>query len=71
MKTLPLRKLVVPIASGSDPDVIEIDDCSNAVGDFPEIDTPCDLSPSGQCVYSWRDHFRACIHCKQESGLDE
>ncbi len=64
-------KLTIPIANGSDPQVMEIEDCTESVGDFPEIETPCDLSPSGQCEYSWRDNFRACIHCRKTSGLDE
>ncbi len=65
-----MNRLTIPIANGSEP-AVEIEDCDNAVGDFPEIETPCDLSPSGQCEYSWRDNFRACIHCRKTSGLDE
>ncbi len=56
-------------------DEIEFHDFTEVYGDnvvelFPEIITPCDLSPSGQCEYSWRDKFHACIHCKKPSGLD-
>lgn len=47
--------------------VIEIDDCRQVYGD--DVTEPCDRSPSGQCVYSWRDDFRRCVHCKRESGL--
>lgn len=65
------RALTLPISSGSDPDVIEMEDCTEAVGDFPEIDTPCPRAPAGQCEYSMRDGFRRCMHCGQPSGLDE
>lgn len=51
------------------PDVIEIDDAREAVGDWPEIDTPCDRSPAGQCVYVYPD-YRLCIYCDKPSGLD-
>lgn len=64
--------VVIPIANGSEPEILELDDLTEVYGvDFPEIDTPCDLSPSGQCEYSWRDNFRVCIHCRKPSGLDE
>jgi hypothetical protein len=69
-RTLPLT-LAVPVASGSDPDVIEIEDAINVYGDFPEIDTPCDASPVDQCEYSITDNFRRCIYCGKTSGLDE
>lgn len=32
---------------------------------FPEIDTPCDLSPVGQCEYGILN-VDVCIHCKRE-----
>jgi hypothetical protein len=69
-RTLPFA-LAVPVASGSDPDVIEIDDCIQVYGDWPEIDTPCEASPVDQCEYSAVDNFRRCIYCGRESGLDE
>lgn len=67
-----MSKLSIPTSAGSDPEVLDdIGDATESVGDFPEIETPCDLSPSGQCEYSWRDNFHSCIHCRQTSGLDE
>jgi hypothetical protein len=68
-RTLPFA-VVIPIASGSDRDVIEIDDCREVVGDWPEVIEPCDKSPDGQCVYGWPDD-RACKYCGRLSGLDE
>lgn len=73
--TLPLA-LVVPTHSGSDPDVLEMEDCTEVYGDnimemFPEIDTPCEnpLAPGGQC------HFNAvaldptiCLYCGKRTG---
>lgn len=53
----------------SDPgDVVDIDDATEAYGDrddlpYPEIDTPCDESPSGQCEYDARHDPERCIHC--------
>lgn len=63
------RRLTVPIGAGSEPDLIEIEDIHDAIGEFQDIDTPCDRSPSGQCEYSMSDNFRCCIHCGKESGL--
>lgn len=71
-RTIP--KLTICTASGSDPDVIEsMDDCRDVYGidvdEFGDVIELCDHSPDGQCQYSWRDKWRACIHCKKESGL--
>lgn len=71
MKTLPIA-LAVPIHSGSDPDVIELEDCHQVYADdFPEIDTPCDAeeNPSGQCVFNSLaiEHDR-CIYCGKRTG---
>ena len=56
------KRIVVPF---SDPDQIVIDDMDDATevyGEWPEIDTPCDESPSGQCEYRTPD-YETCIHC--------
>lgn len=72
-RTIP--KLIVPIASGSEPQVIEIDDCREVYGDqdhddFGTVFEPCDASPSGQCEYDSTDrfYFDRCIHCKRITG---
>lgn len=69
-----IRSLTIPIGAGSEPELIEIDDASEAVGEF-EVDDYgdvfelCPRSPSDQCVYSMTDNFKCCIHCGRESGL--
>jgi hypothetical protein len=69
------RSLTVPISSGSDPDLIEIDDAQEAIGVEPELDEfsypieVCDLNPSGYCEYSMADRFTRCIHCGRKSEL--
>lgn len=70
-------KLMVPTHSGSDPDVIEIDDAKNVYGDcevddFGSLTEPClsSRNPAGQCQYSWHDKWTRCIHCGQPSELD-
>lgn len=74
-RTIP--KLTVSTARGSDPDVIEsIDDCTEMYADnvipmFPEIDTPCDAAPSGQCEYNGElpePELYRCLHCKRLTG---
>lgn len=70
------RKIVINTYAGSEP-VLEMEDCTAAVGadlefdDFGEVIELCDRSPMGQCEYSWRDKWHACIHCGKPSGLDE
>ena len=76
------RNRIIPMlrvrtAAGSDPDVIEIDDCREVYLD-PGIDQdelgnvfcPCDKSPSGQCEYDSTDRicFDRCIHCRRITG---
>lgn len=64
--------IVIPIANGSEPELLELDDLTEVYCDsVDEVDTPCDLSPSGQCEYSWRDDFKVCIHCRKTSGAEE
>lgn len=47
-----------------------IEDCTEVYDDpFDDIGEPCEMSPNGQCEYSWRDDWKVCIHCKRESGL--
>lgn len=50
----------------SDPGEIEVDDADEAYGDWPQIDTPCEASPVGQCEYSAREPER-CIHCGRKT----
>lgn len=67
-RTIP--KLIVSIASGSDPDVIEaLDDCDEAYGDWPDVIEPCIASPKGQCQYSYVDNHENCIHCGKGEGV--
>jgi hypothetical protein len=66
----------VPYPASIKESSINIDDCSevyldNVIEMFPEIDTPCGKSPSGQCEYTISDNFHACEHCGQPSGLDQ
>lgn len=70
-RMLKLRKLQVPLASGTDPDVIDIDDGREAVGDWPLIEETCPRAPAGQCEYSHHDKWTRCIHCGRPSGFDE
>lgn len=69
-----MNRLTIPIANGSDPEVIDIEDRGSpslAYGeDFPEIDTPCDYSPTGQCEYGGPND-RECKWCRKPSGLDQ
>lgn len=40
--------IVIPIANGSEPELLELDDLTEVYCDsVDEVDTPCDLSPSG------------------------
>lgn len=72
LRILPFA-LVVPLSSGSDPDVIAIDEDREVYGDWPEIDTPCDddANPGDQCVYNaelpFPEHHR-CVYCKRMTG---
>lgn len=50
------RRLVSPFGPDS------IDDATEVYGDWPEIDTPCDKSPVGQCEFLACDPD-TCIHC--------
>jgi hypothetical protein len=73
--TKPLA-LIVPVSSGSEPEILELEDCHQVYGDnieqlFPEIDTPCEHpdAPAGQC------HFNAvgleperCLYCGKRTG---
>lgn len=71
-RNLPLA-LAIPVSSGSDPDVIEIEDASEVYGDdFPEIDDLCPKNHfTRQHEYSKTYfNFGRCVHCHQPSGLD-
>lgn len=60
-----MKTVFVPIASGSEPDLVEIDDCDEAVGDFDDCNI-CADSPHGQHEFTAADQFRFCIHCGEE-----
>lgn len=47
----------------SDPDLI--DEATEVYGDWPEIDTPCDKAPAGQCEFSIFDPD-VCLWCKKD-----
>lgn len=66
---MPLRSFSIPIAPGSEPEPIEIEDLTVIYDDGAEESEPCDLSPSGQCEYSMADNFTHCIHCGRENEL--
>ena len=68
----------IQLHSGSDPELIEIDDATEAIGVEPDVDDMdefaypievCDLNPCGYCEYSMADGFRRCIHCGRKSEL--
>lgn len=42
-------------------------DLSEKTESFPEIDTPCDKSPSGQCEYDVRRDPELCKHCGRKT----
>jgi hypothetical protein len=69
------RSLTIPISSGSDPEPIEMDDATEAIGVEPETDEfaypveVCDLNAAGSCEYTLTDNFRRCIHCGRRSEL--
>lgn len=58
---IPFRKIAIPLNPGSEPDVIEIDDAAEAVGDWPEVIETCPQSPHGQHEYSIADNFIRCM----------
>lgn len=76
MTTLPFRAVTIPLHSGSDPDVVGIDDCREAIGewpdgDWPEIETPCEDpdNPSGQCSYNAVGlEPDRCLYCGKRTG---
>ncbi len=79
-RPLPLARVIsISTAAGSDPDALDIEDCSEVYGDnadpmLPEIHDPCPKNPvkgGGDHEYS-RDYYRfgRCVHCHEPSGLD-
>lgn len=73
-----MNTLTIPISLGSEPEIIEIDDCSEAVGVEPEQDDGldhfgdvielCFASPIGQCVYGIATGYQRCLYCNRGSG---
>lgn len=54
-----------------DPGEFDFSDAKEAYGEVDEfgfIDTPCDLSPSGQCEYDALRDAERCIHCGRKTG---
>jgi hypothetical protein len=74
-RTLPFRVAEFAINGGGDPDVIlhddpdAIDESTEAVGDWPEIEERCPKAPAGQCEYIMADGYVRCIHCGRPSGV--
>lgn len=64
---LQIKRATVSTRAGTDPD--EIDAATEAVGDWPDIFEPCQLSPVGQCQYSHHDGYEFCIHCGKGDGV--
>ena len=54
------KTMTVPFA---DPGEFDFSDAVEAYGDWTEIDTPCDKSPSGQCEFNAVRDPEHCIHC--------
>lgn len=51
-----------------DPRIIEIDDATEVYGDgdgWPDVDDPCDLSPSGHHEFNCVIDPEICLHCKR------
>jgi len=74
MPSLPITRITVNTAAGSDPDAI--DDAELAVGsdldwdEFGELFEPCPNNPrSGQCEYTAADGFARCKHCGMRSEI--
>lgn len=68
-RTLPL--LLVDAADLARDPIDDIDSCTQVYGDWPEIDTPCDASPVGQCEYNAvapDPEYQRCIHCGRMTG---
>lgn len=66
------RALTLPLGAGSEPELIEIDDTHEAIGDlddFGDVIELCIKSPIGQCQYSDKDGWLRCVHCGRESGF--
>lgn len=69
------RTFSLPIGAGSEPELIEIDDATEAIGVEPETDEfsypveHCDMNKTGYCEYTMADHFTRCIHCGRKSEI--
>lgn len=67
------RSISIPTGAGSEPELIDIDDATEAIGVEPDIDDfgdiiePCEKNPNGHCEYSMADGFTRCVHCGRKS----
>lgn len=59
------RAIFMPLRSGSEPELFEIDDAHEAVGEIDDCNI-CGASPHGQHEFTAPDEFRFCIHCAAE-----
>lgn len=66
-----MARLGIAIANGSEPEVLDLEDCTEVYGDWPEIFVECENpdAPAGQC------HFNAvgleptrCLYCRKLTG---
>ena len=57
-------KRILPIGAGSEPECIDIEDATEAVGDCGDVDA-CYPSPNGQHEFRSIDGHRRCIHCRE------
>ncbi len=55
-----MKTIRLPLGAGSEPELIEIDDAHEAVGD-----TGCMQSPNGQHEFKSSDNHRRCIYCRE------
>lgn len=68
--------VVIPIANGSEPQILEIEDCTEVYGDnvvdlFPEVFIDCENpdAPSGQCHYNPASlEPTRCLYCGKLTG---
>lgn len=73
-----MPKLSIPINAGSDPQIIDLEDCHEVYGDqpnvvpmFPEIYVFCENpdAPSGQCHYNAVSlDPTLCLYCHKKTG---
>lgn len=58
------KTYAIPLSG--EPAVVDIEDCTEVYGEWPDVQEPCDFSPSGQCEYASSD-YDTCIHCGRKT----